>query len=113
VSRSVSPPTSIISNLQVTESASAGLSYRWTPKITLNGSLQSSYSSSVATPVQTGAVLSVFQSSVRTYGGNANLNYAITPFLTANLSYQYTKSVQSSLTTNDSLILLALNFNPY
>ena len=39
--------------------------------------------------------------------------YTITPFLAANLSYQYTKTAYSNFTTNDSLILLALNFNPY
>jgi long-subunit fatty acid transport protein len=113
VSRSASPPTSIISNLQVTESAAAGFSYQWTPKLALSGNIATSYSSSAATPVGTSSLLSALTQNERTVGGGLALSYAITPFLGSQLSYQYTKSVQSNLTTNTSTILLALNFNPF
>ena len=112
-SRSISPPTSVVSNLQNTESASTALTYQWTPKVSLTTGLSASYSTGVATPVVTQGVFGVLTSSQRSYSGNAAVNYSITPFLTANLSYQYTKTLQASLTTTDSLILLALNFNPY
>ena len=39
VSRLATPPTSIISNLQITDSASAGVTYNCTPKIILSGNL--------------------------------------------------------------------------
>ena len=58
-------------------------------------------------------MLNTFTTAQHSYGANAKMAYAITPFLAANLSYQYTKTVHANLTTNDSLILLALNFNPY
>lgn len=112
-SRLASTPTSIVSNLQITESASIGLSYQWTPKVILSGGLSTNYSTGAATPVVNSTLLSTFASSQKTYSGNAGLSYAITPFLAARLSYQFTRSVQSTLTTNDSLVLLALNFNPY
>ncbi|RBP09219.1 hypothetical protein DFR50_12256 [Roseiarcus fermentans] len=112
-SRLVSPPTSLLSNLQVTENATAGLSYQWTPKITLSGNLTAGYATGVATPIVTQGLYSYYTSNQKTYGGTATLNYAITPFLAASLSYQVTKTVQASLTTNDSLVLMALNFNPY
>jgi hypothetical protein len=112
-SRLASAPTSIVSNLQVTESASIGLSYLWTPKVTISGGFSANYSNGAITPVVNNALLSALAANQKTYSGNAGLNYAITPFLAARLSYQYTRSIQANLTTNDSLVLLALNFNPY
>jgi hypothetical protein len=113
VSRLASAPTSVLSNLQITESASAGVSYQITPKMTAGANVQASYSTGAATPFFNGVVLNTLSASERSYSAGARLNYIITPFLDANLSYQFTKTVQSGLTTNNSLILLALNFNPY
>jgi hypothetical protein len=113
VSRLASPPTSVLSNLQITESASAGVSYQATPKVSAAANVQASYISGAATPFFNGAVLNALSGNERSYSAGASLNYIITPFIGANLSYQFTKTVQSGLTTNDSLILLALSFNPY
>ena len=113
VSRLAAAPTSVLSNLQITESASAGVSYQVTPKVSASANVQTSYSTGAATPFFNGAVLNALTGNERSYGAGARLSYLITPFLGANLSYQFTKTVQSGLTTNDSLILLALNFNPY
>ena len=113
VSRSASPPTSIISNLQVTEAANAGFSYHWTPKLALSGNIAASYSSSVQPLATNSGLLNPLTQNQKTFGGGLSLSYAVTPFLGSQLSYQYTKSVQSTLTTNTSLILLALNFNPF
>ena len=113
VSRSTSAPTSIISNLQVTESANAGVTYHYSPKISLSGNLSTSYSTSASgvTPTQT-VLLNAYTSNSKTYSAGAKISYSITPFIAADLSYQYYKTVQSTLTTTASIILLALNFNP-
>ena len=42
-SRLASAPTSIISNLQITEAASAGASYAFTPKLSFSANVQTSY----------------------------------------------------------------------
>jgi hypothetical protein len=112
-SRLASAPTSVLSNLQLTESGSAGASYAVTPKLSFSANVQTSYVTGAASIVVSNQSLSTFTAPEHTYGANARMTYVITPFLTANLSYEYTKTVQANLTTTDSLILLALNFNPY
>ena len=112
-SRLAAAPTSVLSNLQVTESASTGFTYHLTPKIGVSANLRTSYGSSVATPIVTQGIYGAYASNQKTYGGSAGLSYTITPFLAASLTYQLTKSVQSTLTSTDSLVLLAVNFNPY
>ncbi len=113
VSRLASAPTTVLSNLQITENATAGFAYRATPKVTVGGNIVATYSTGAATRAFVSTILNTYTQSQRTFGGGANVKYEISPFLTANLSYQYTRSVQSTLTYNTSLILLALNFNPY
>jgi hypothetical protein len=112
-SRLAAAPTSIISNLQITDNASIGASYRLTPKLSVGGTVSASYASGAATSFINNGLLNVFASNQRSYSASAKLDYVITPFLAADLSYSYTKTVQSSLTTTDNLILLALNFNPF
>ncbi len=112
-SRLASAPSAVVSNLQITESATGSFAYRLTPKIGVGGNLFATYSTGAATPFLYNSPLAPYASSQRTYGGGTNVSYAVSPFLSANLSYQYTRSVQSTLTWNTSLILLALNFNPY
>ncbi len=113
VSRLASAPTAVISNLQITEAASAGASYAFSPKLSFSANVQTSYDTG-ATPIfVSNPLLNTFSTAQHNYGVNAKMAYSITPFLAANLSYQYTKTLYSNLTTTDSLILLALNFNPY
>ena len=113
VSRTVSPPTNIISNLEISEGGNFGVTYRATPKVTLAASVSASH----ATAAFSGPAVTAFGTTqnTNTYGGTASLAYAITPFLAANLSYQYTKSTytQSNLVTPTSVVLLSLNFNPH
>lgn len=113
VSRSASTPTSIISNLQVSESGSASVNYQWTPKVAVGASVSTSYSFGALTPQETNQAFGFFASAQRTYSAGAHLAYSITPFLAANLSYSYYRSLQLYATTNTSMILLALNFNPH
>ena len=116
-SKTVSPPTSIIANLQVTESANLGLTYSLTPKMLLAAGVAASRSSGAfsafTSPSALNPVLQPFAANLDYYSANASINYTITPFVTANLSYTYTKSVQANLVTPTSVVLLALTFAPY
>ncbi len=111
-SRSATPPTSVISNLQITDSVSAGINYNYTPKISLSGNVQASYATSAATLLVSNPLLAPYASNQKTYGAGAKMSYSITPFIAADLSYKYYKTLQANLTTNTSVIMLALNFNP-
>ncbi len=113
VARIATPPTAIIANLQITESANLGLTYQLTPKISLSGSVNTSRVTGAFTQSGlTGAVLATGQNE-HTYGARANLTYAMTPFLGASLSYQYSRTVQAGLVTPTSVTLLTLNFAPH
>lgn len=112
-SRLASAPTAVISNLQITEAASAGASYAFSPKLSFSANVLTSYDTGATSIFVSNPLLNTFSTAQHIYSVNAKIAYSITPFLAANLSYQYTKSAYSNLTTNDSLILLALNFNPY
>jgi len=117
VSKTVAPPTSLLANLEVSESANLGLSYNLTPKVLVAAGVAASHSSAATPFVASSSSLiptsSVFTAPVDYYSANASVNYSITPFITANLSYTFTKSVQSNLVTPTSVVLLALSFNPY
>jgi hypothetical protein len=117
VSKTVALPTSILANLQASESANLGLTYSLTPKVLLAAGVSASYLSGFTTAVPSGTSISptssVFTAPADYYSANASLNYTITPFITANLSYTYTKSVQANFVTPTSVVLLALTFNPY
>jgi hypothetical protein len=117
VSKTVAPPVSIIANLQATESASLGLTYTLTPKVEIAAAVQASRSTggfgvlpsaSVINPV-----LQPFTANVDYYSANASVNYTITPFVTANLSYTHSRSVQSNFVTPIDVVLLALTFSPH
>ena len=95
VSRIATPPTAIIANLQVTESANLGLSYQLTPKISLSTSVSASrITGAVTQSGLTGAILATGQNE-HGYAARANLTYAMTPFLAAILSYQYNRTIQT------------------
>lgn len=111
-SRLASPPSAVLSNLQVTDSGSVGFSYRCTSKVTLSGELQAAYITGGATANGSNPTFTNGQDQ-RTYSANASVAYAVTPFVTTNLTYQFYRTIQPGLTTNSSSILLALNFNPY
>ena len=116
-SKTVALPTSIIANLEVTESARLSLTYSLTPKLLLDASVIAIYSSGATTALASGSSInptfSTFTAPVHSYSANASINYAITPFLTANLSYTHSKSVQAGLVTPMEVVLLALTFSPY
>jgi len=114
VARVVSPPTTTLANLQVNENVSIGLSYLWTPKLTLSGVASTGYSTSSFNGQSVAALpsLGISQSS-HTYSASATLVYAVSPFLRTSLSYQFSRSAYPTYATNQNLFLLGLNFNPY
>jgi hypothetical protein len=117
VARIVSIPTNIISNLQISESANLGLTYKLTPKVTVTAGASASHSSNGFTqPVIAGlpAIEQATAQSSNFYSLRANVAYAMTPFLGATLSYQYSRTTQfAGLVTPTSLALLTLNYAPY
>ncbi len=114
VARVVTPPTAIISNLQTTESASFTLSYHLTPKVTLSANATADRFQSAFTPTTTNVnTLFVVNQNSSSVNVGATVNYSITPFLGANLSYQFTRTTQANLVTPTSVVMLNLNFAPY
>jgi hypothetical protein len=106
VARVVTPPTTLVSNLQLSESATVGLSYQLTPKVTLSTSASASRSSGFG-----GGAIAQTQN---TYSFGANAGYTITPFLTGRLSYQYYRvAYAGGLVTPTSLALLTVVYAPY
>ena len=103
LARSVSPPTYIVANLQVSDSARLGVTYQFTPKMTIAASVNVAYNTRgfTATTVN---LLGNLRMRVL-YGAQATVTYAMTPFLEASLSYQFTKTVQAGLTTPTSMCL--------
>jgi hypothetical protein len=59
------------------------------------------------------AIFPTLSNQSNSYGLQAAIAYAMTPFLAANLSYQYTRTVQTNFVTPSSLVLLNLSFAPY
>jgi hypothetical protein len=116
VGRSVSPPTTIIGNVQSTESATLGLNYSVSSKVALSANVSTSYATSAFTPFVAGVATGlspVNLSAQKSYSAGASLSYTVTPFIGANLSYQYSRSVQSGLVTPQSTLMLNVNYNPH
>jgi hypothetical protein len=112
LARSVSPPTSFISNLQVSESASLGLTYQLTPKVSLSAATNFAHVSGAFT--NTAINVPGRSQNENLYSARANVSYAITPFLGASLSYQYSRTVQSGgVVTPTSVALMSVNYAPY
>ncbi len=114
VGRVVTPPTGTIGNVQTNETASVTLSYALTPKVSVSaGASINRLTSGVGTnpsPLLQTLFPNLTQS--RNYGFNAGLNYAITPFTTASLTYQYSDRRQPDEATTNNIVMLALTYSP-
>jgi Putative beta-barrel porin 2 len=112
VARTVAPPTNFIANLQVTESANLGVNYQLTPKVSLSAGVNVGHNSSAFTTTAINVVGQGQNENV--YGARASVSYAMTPFLGASLSYQYSRTVQAGgLVTPTSVALMSVNYAPY
>src|SRR5574337_53680 len=115
VARVITAPTSVLGNIQTNESANLGLTYLWTPKVSLSTVLSANRSSSNlgARDLSGLTSLGIFQNS-NSYSGSAILSYSVTPFFRTSLSYQYTRTVNTSFSTStQNLVMLGLYFDPY
>jgi hypothetical protein len=54
-----------------------------------------------------------FTSTQKTYGVNAGLTYAMTPFLSAALNAAYNERVGPGFITPEDLVTVSLNYTPY
>jgi outer membrane receptor protein involved in Fe transport len=111
LAHSVAPPTSIVANLQVSDSARLGVTYQFTPKVSIGASANVGSNASSFTTTSISA--SRQSANEKVYGAEATVTYAMTPFLQASLSYQYFKTVQAGLTTPTSIALMTVNYAPY
>jgi Putative beta-barrel porin 2 len=116
VGRTVTPPQAVIGNAQITEYASFGLEYQFSPKVAFSASISSAYASSTFTQLGStvpNGVPTYALSALNSFGASAGLAYNMTPFLAADVTYQYSRSTQSSVFTPESLLILTVTYNPY
>jgi hypothetical protein len=113
VARVATPPTSVIANLQISESASIGFTYALTPKVTFATSASVSRDAGAFSSTTTTSVLGVSQSSTQ-YAARADLSYSMTPFLGATLSLQALRSVQAGgFVIPTDIALLTVSYAPH
>jgi predicted porin len=101
--------------LQVSENANVGVTYQFTPKVSFSASVSATRNAAGFTPTTAAltALNQAFGLNQKTYSVLANVSYALTPFLGATLSYQFTTRGQSGLETNTNVALLTVNYAPY
>jgi hypothetical protein len=113
VSRSVAPPTTVLANAQTSYNTVVALAYQVTPKITVSGNASVGYSSGAFTPALAGTVFAPFLTSTEYYSAQAQVGYAMTPFITASLSAAVTERVSDHIFTPQDVITLSLNYRPH
>jgi hypothetical protein len=113
--RAVTPPTNVIGNLQTTENVNVGLHYSLTPKVELSANAQVAHNSSAFGASVSNALQTAFPNLTESnlYSVQLGASYSITPFLLANLTCQYSRTVQPNLVTPTSIVTLSLNYAPY
>jgi Putative beta-barrel porin 2 len=107
----VAPPTNIVANLQVSDDARLGVTYQFTPKVTLGAGVNVGYGTTSFTSTTVNPLAQ--SQNERLYGAQATVTYAMTPFLEASLSYQFSKTVQAGLMTPTGVSLLTVKYAPY
>jgi hypothetical protein len=113
-SKSIAPPTTVVANAEQSYTASVGLTYQLTPKLTAtaNGSIGYSTSSFTATAAE-GTISPFFFANQNIYTLNAGLIYSMTPFLSAALNASYNERVTSQFITPQDVVTVSLNYRPY
>ena len=122
--KSIAPPTTLVSNAQLSYTAQFKLNYQITPKIVIGAGASVSYTSAVfgtsaVTTTVNGAPVVIVSGAQDLYSAQASLTYTMTPFLVAALTASYNESVQSNpntmqhLITPETLITASLNYKPY
>ena len=125
--KSIAPPTTLVSNAQLSYTAQFQLKYQVTPKIGIGAGASVSYTSAVfgtsaVVTTVNGTPVVIVSGAQDLYSAQASLTYTMTPFLVAALTASYNESVQSNpntanlpqhLVTPGGLITASLNYKPY
>ncbi len=111
--KSIAPPTTLVSNAQLSYTAQFKLSYQATPKIAIAAGASVGYTSAVFTPGLVGTSFTSLQGAQDLYSAQASLTYTMTPFLVAALTASYNVSVQKPFITPEDVITVSLNYKPY
>jgi hypothetical protein len=111
--KTIAPPTTLVSNSQLSYIAQFNLKYQATPKIAIVAGASAGYTSAVFTPGLAGPISGIFSGAQDLYSAQASLTYTMTPFLIAELTASYNESVQNHLITPEDVITVSLNYKPY
>jgi hypothetical protein len=114
-SRTIAPPTTLIGNAEVSYNTVLNLTYQATPKVAFSASGVAGYSNVEFTPGAAGTTtaLAPFLTTTNYYALTAGVTYAMTPFISADLSATYNERVSDHLITPQDLITVRLNYKPY
>ncbi|MGA8716248.1 MAG: outer membrane beta-barrel protein [Roseiarcus sp.] len=123
-SRSAGASTSVIANTQISETVNLGMTYQVTPKIGLSVGASTSYATSANNVAANSALAQAYVNYLTnqdTYSAHAGLSYTVTPFIGANLTAQYSRTLQPGATqlsgignrTTQSSIMFSVNYNPH
>lgn len=123
-SRSAGASTSVIANTQISETVNLGMTYQVTPKIGLSVGASTSYATSANNVAANSALAQAYVNYLTnqdTYSAHAGLSYTVTPFIGANLTAQYSRTLQPGATqlsgignrTTQSSIIFSVNYNPH
>ena len=104
--KSIAPPTTLVSNAQLSYTAQFNLNYQITPKIAIGAGASIGYTSAVFTPgavvTVNGTPVTILTGAQDLYSAQASLTYTMTPFLVAALTASYNESVQNHLITPET-----------
>jgi hypothetical protein len=113
-SRSVSAPTTIVANIQVNTAQTASVSYAWTPKVSLTGTVGlSTTAGAVNTGVQNAPNTYLLFGANTLWNASLRASYQITPFTTASASMQNSSRETNGTHVNTSIVMIGLDYRPY
>jgi Putative beta-barrel porin 2 len=111
--KTISPPTAVVGNAQLSYDAQFKLSYQATPKITISAGGTVAYISSVFSAGVATTPFGTFSGAEDYYTAQASLTYTMTPFLVAALNASYSERTENHLITPEDLVTVSLNYKPY
>jgi hypothetical protein len=112
VARTVSPPTSILAGTQVGDTENVAVTYNWTSKLSLSGTVSRSYTS---------GALELSNALTRAIGGygastvvyeTIAANYQATPFTRATLSFQHTNRTITGENISTGIVMFGIDYQP-
>jgi hypothetical protein len=109
VAHSEGMPTSLVSNIQVSDSISLGATYAFSPKLSFQAGATDIRSNSGQTSVGG----SIYSASEHGFSANASGTYQFTPFLSSSLTYQRSERQQGGLDTVENVFMFNVKYNPY